>query len=413
MTGNTGKIRGEVSLPGSKSISNRLLVMQAFSQSKVQFNNLSDSDDTRLLKFYLERIASCATSSLPLVIDAANAGAPLRFLAAYLSVKKGLWLLTGNERMRKRPVEGLVLALQELGADVEYAGEKGFPPLRITGKRLAGDSVAVDASVSSQFVSALMLIAPYLKKGLHLRLTKKPVSFAYIEMTAKLMAQHGIVTEASQERVEVLPGVYKMETVTVEPDWSAASYWYLLASLSGSTEIFLPGLLSDSIQGDRVVAKVFDQLGVSTRYENGGIRLSNRQDFQTAFSYDFSSCPDLVPAVMACCAGKGIRASLTGIAHLRHKESDRIASMKTELEKTGVVVKATAQTVELIPSGKELEKTGCVFDTHGDHRLAMALSPLMLKLKEVQINDPEVVSKSYPRFWKDLERLGIGTTTVS
>ena len=401
------KLAGSINLSGSKSISNRLLIIRALAGSKLRFDNLSDSADTQSLKFYLRFIEDCASSAIPMVIDAANAGTVLRFLSAYLSIKEGTWLLTGSDRMKERPIRGLVSALDNLGVEISYTEKTNFPPLRIIGSDIEIEGVDVDASSSSQFVSALMLIAPYLENGLQIQLIKKPVSFSYIKMTQKLMQEFGAKVQLNKKKVTVKPGGYQIKSYAVEPDWSSASYWYEIAALSENADIFLKGLLKESVQGDRIAAEIFEQLGVSTIFEEGGIRLKSTNNFASTFSYDFSDCPDLVPAVLSACAGKGIPAKFKGIGHLKHKESDRIAAMQTELQKTGTVLKRKSNTVELIPSEKNLAQTDCIFNTHGDHRIAMALAPLALILASVKINNPEVVKKSYPLFWKDLASFGI------
>jgi len=198
-----------------------------------------------------------------------------------------------------------------------------------------------------------------------------------------------------------------MKPYHIEPDWSSASYFYEMVALTENADIFLTGLSQESVQGDRVVTEIFEQLGVSTHFKEDGVRLKSKQDFASSFSYDFSACPDLVPAVLATCAAKGIPANIKGVGHLKHKESDRIASMRAELLKTGTILNRKANSAELIPSEKKLEQTDCIFDTHGDHRIAMALAPLVLKLDSVKMNNPKVVNKSYPLFWEDLAKLGI------
>jgi 3-phosphoshikimate 1-carboxyvinyltransferase len=401
------KITGSLALPGSKSISNRMLIIRTLSGNRLDFNELSNSDDTRLLKYYLEQTDICASSGIPMVIDTANAGTVLRFLLAYLSLKEGTWLLTGSDRMKQRPVEGLVSALHELGAKITYTEKNSFPPLRIIGSDIEGGNVDVDVSTSSQFVTALMLIAPYLEKGLQIRLLKNPVSFSYIEMTQKLMQKSGVRVEAQKSKIVIKPGKYQVKTFRVEPDWSAAAFWYETVALSENADIFLSGLSKESIQGDRVVADLFEELGVITHFEESGIRLTGHAGFASSFSYDFSSCPDLVPAVLATCAGLGIPAQVKGVRHLKYKESDRMLCMKTELQKTGCELKRKGNPYEMIPSDEKLTQVDCTFNTHNDHRIAMALAPLILKLGSVKINKPEVVDKSYPSFWDDLTRFGI------
>jgi 3-phosphoshikimate 1-carboxyvinyltransferase len=297
--------------------------------------------------------------------------------------------------------------------EIGFTEKDNFTPLRIVGSDVNGGTVDVDASSSSQFVTALMLIAPYLEQGLEIRLTKKTVSFSYIEMTQKLMREFGVAVEISENKIWVNPGEYQMKPYPIEPDWSSASYWYEVAALSESADIFLEGFLDESVQGDRIVATLFEQLGVSTHFEDKGIRLKSTANVVSSFSYDFTACPDLVPAILATCAGKGVRANITGVEHLRFKESDRLAALQTELQKTGSVLKRKGSTYELLPSTNRLSQTDCVFDSHGDHRLAMALAPLALTSASVKINNPEVVGKSYPGFWEDMDSVGIQPETIT
>lgn len=330
----------------------------------------------------------------------------MRFLAAYLSITVGKFLLTGSERMKVRPIEQLVKSLTKLGAQIAYAGEPGFPPLRIIGSELKGGKLRIDASESSQFITALMLIAPYLEGGLDIGFAETPVSYPYILMTQKLMQEFGVKVQINQKAITINPGSYQVKPFSVEADWSAASYWYELAALSEDADIFIQGLKKQSVQGDRVVVELFEKLGVQTYFEKEGVRL-RKSNHAFSFAYDFTSCPDLVPAVLATCAGNKIHAELTGISHLKHKESDRIASLQTELLKTGTVLKYDDNAVELIPDTANLNGLHCIFDTYADHRIAMALAPLVLKLGSVKINNPKVVDKSYPHFWTDLVQSGI------
>lgn len=405
---NNNTVQTRVILPGSKSISNRLLVLQAISGQQFPIENLSTAADTRLVQFYLKWIDLCSSTAIPLVIDAENAGTAMRFLTAYLSITEGNWLLTGSDRMKKRPIAQLVNVLSQMGAHIEYVGQSGFPPLRISGSELKSKKLTIDASESSQFVTALMLIAPYLDGGLQIDFTGKAVSFPYILMTQKLMQEFGAKVNINQKSIAIKPGNYQTKPFNVEADWSAASYWYELVALSESADIFIEGLFRNSVQGDRVVVELFEELGVQTYFEEKGIRLKKTTS-ASSFKYDFTSCPDLVPAVIATCAGNKIPAELTGISHLKYKESDRIASLQKELLKTGTVLKSENNTVKLIPTNAIMEDLQCIFDTYADHRIAMALAPLVLKLESVKINNPQVVDKSYPQFWGDLTQSGINS----
>lgn len=400
------KIRGEISLSGSKSISNRLLLMDQLSESNAAFINLSDSDDTLRIQKCLHEIEVCASSRIPLIVDAGNSGTVFRFLTAYLSIKNGKWFLTGDARMKLRPIDDLVNALNDIGAKINYTEKKNFPPLQIDGVGLNGSKVKVNASKSSQFVTALMLIAPYLDEGLKIELIEKPVSFTYVQMTENLMKHCGVRIIIKDNFINIESGSYVITDSHIEPDWSSASYWYEIVALSDDAEIFLPGFGKDSAQGDKICVDLFNQLGVITKYEKTGIRLKSSGKFLKKFEFDFTNHPDLVPAVIATCAAKQIKASFFGIGHLKYKESDRIKSLSRELSKIGANIKFSDNKITLVPpkSIKQNQKLG--FDTHADHRIAMCLAPLVLKFKTVTINDPVVVSKSYPGFWRDIKRIG-------
>ncbi len=394
-----------VELPGSKSISNRLLIMKALSGSNIHFKNLSESDDTRLLKRLLKIIRVCAKSDIPTVIYTENAGTVMRFLTAYLSQKEGKWLITGNKRMQNRPLKALVNALTGLGADIKYIDKEGFPPLLIREKQtLKGGTVVIDASISSQFVSALMLIAPYLDSPLNIVFKEKPVSFSYIKMTAELMKKAGVEVLCSGSEVAVPSGNYTLDETGVEKDWSSAAFWYQMTAIAKKGKIFMPGLNKNSLQGDKILATLFEKLGVSTTFEKDGVLIKYSGNEVKELEYDFSGCPDIVPAVMATCAAKGIKALFKGIEHLRHKESDRIEKMNMELKKAGAVITKQNSGYVLLPTKTTSQNP--VFDTHGDHRLAMSLAPLAQMFDSVTVNNPGVVSKSYPQYWKQLLKTG-------
>jgi len=401
------KITGSVSLSGSKSISNRVLIMKAFSKKNPQICGLSNSDDTLRLQMYLSRIETCRNSDIPLIIDANNAGTVLRFLTAFLAFGEGRWLITGNKRMQQRPVFELVTALNELGAKISYANKEGFPPLNITSKPLRGGDVSIDASKSSQFVSALMMIAPALKSGLNIILNKKTVSEPYIKMTASLMELFGVDVEFSKQNITIPSSVYHIPDYTVESDWSSASYWYEVAALNDESEIKISKLFENSIQGDSGVHEVFKSLGVTTTFlPKGEVIIKNIGNPVEEISFDATNCPDLVPSIMATCFGKGLKLNLTGYTHLKYKESDRFNSMLAELAKLGCKYSYKGKT--LISEGK-LEKKSADFKTYGDHRIAMSLAPLCSKLDFITIDDKDVVVKSYPDFWNDMLNLNVLT----
>ncbi len=401
------KLHGILKLTGSKSISNRLLIMRALAGSKVRFDNLSESEDTNLLKFYLSFLDTCANSRIAMIVDTRNAGTVMRFITAFASIQEGKWLITGHERMKERPIAPLVKALRELGANIEFTEKEGFPPVKVLGKVLNSKDIEIDARQSSQFVSALMLIAPYLSYGLLLNLKGKPVSRTYINMTAQLMQKANIDIELDSTSIKIAPGEYHLKPIEIEPDWSSASYWYEMVALSENSDVFIEGLKENSCQGDRIVADIFENFGVKTSFEKEGIRIYKEGAIAKNFKFNFNDSPDIVPSVMVTCAALNIDASFSGINHLRLKESDRIEGLKNELSKIGATLERKGseyllKTGTLLNDIKEID-----FDTYNDHRMAMSFAPLALKIDTVKINNPGVVRKSYPGFWKDINTFGV------
>jgi len=397
-------LQSEMILPASKSISNRLLVMRSMEKALVHFDNLSESEDTYLMRLYLSFISTCSNSKIPLVVDAHNAGTVFRFLTAYLAQKPGKWLITGSDRMKQRPVADLVTALQSIGAEIEYTEKEGFPPLMIYGKRLSGNEVKINASTSSQFVSAMMLIAPHFANGLKIKLTGKAVSTSYINMTLKLMKDFLVDVDYKGNEIHVHHGHYFVRKLTVEADWSSAAFWYQMVAFLPHARISLPGLRDESTQGDRFLVEVFEKLGVNTEFLEDGVVLTHSGKAAEEIKFNFSDAPDIVPSVMTTCAALGTKGFFTGIEHLRVKESDRIESMKIELGKIGAQITKKGEGYVLIP-GKEISKP-LIFKSYKDHRMAMCLAPLALLYDEVKVEDPDVVIKSYPNYWKDLEATG-------
>ena len=451
------QLRGRIVLPASKSISNRALIINALSGNTIQPENLSDSDDTRVMLRALETVSNSKTpSNSPLkgenkiqnasplregligVIDIGAAGTAMRFLTAYLSVTPGEHVITGTERMKHRPISILVDALRQLGASITYEGEEGFPPLRIVGKdNLEGGELAVPGDVSSQYISALLMIAPTLQKGLRLTLTGQIASRPYLEMTISMMRNFGAKVEWHDDNViDVLPGPYQKRAYTIESDWSAASYWYEMVALSrdANAEVDLVGLHHDSIQGDSKVWHLFSELGVETQYfvEPDGTeitRLRKGGTLTSYFSYDFTHQPDLAQTFAATCSMLGVPFRLYGLQSLRIKETDRIAALMKELGKMveleekesemmtphpplgGAMVNGQAALDGRRESQWSMVNNILVFDTYEDHRMAMALAPVCLRTGgPIQINNPQVVSKSYPTFWEDLQKVGFKTT---
>jgi 3-phosphoshikimate 1-carboxyvinyltransferase len=386
-------------LPASKSISNRVLIMNALAGSQSVLHNLSDANDTQLM---LRRI-----SAPDAVIDVEDAGTTMRFLTAYFAITNQTRLLTGTQRMKERPIGILVNALRTLGVDVTYPEKDGYPPLQING--FAGqktETIKIRGDVSSQFISALMMVAPVLPKGLTLELEGKIGSRPYIEMTAALMQKFGIKSDFTGNRIVVKPQQYHATEFTVESDWSAASYWFAFTALASAAEIRLPRISLNSLQGDRAIVDIMKHLGVAASMDGELLKLTKTKP-ANSIEWDFTHCPDLAQTVAVVCAAKGITGSFTGLESLRIKETDRIAALQNELKKIGGdLVETSKSSWELIPS-KSLPQSAS-FDTYKDHRMAMAFAPLAT-LMNVIIENPGVVRKSYPRYWDDMNIMGFET----
>jgi 3-phosphoshikimate 1-carboxyvinyltransferase len=383
-------------LPASKSISNRVLIMNALSGNTSVLHNLSDANDTQLM---LRHVNSAETT-----IDVEDAGTTMRFLTAYFAVTGKAKVLTGTHRMKERPIGLLVDALRHLGAEIKYLEKDGYPPLQTAGfQQQKTNSLEIRGDVSSQYISALMMIAPTLPQGLKLRLTGKIGSRPYIEMTASLMRQFGAEVTFVDDTVSVSPKPYAPATHTVESDWSAVSYWFAFAALAHEAEISLPRLQPNSLQGDRAIADIMKNLGVSATLDNGLLKLTKTAAARE-IQWDFTHCPDLAQTVAVVCAAKNISGRFTGLESLRIKETDRIAALQNELRKIGADLVEEGAQWTLVPS-RSLPPSAA-FQTYKDHRMAMAFAPLATLMK-VEIEDPQVVRKSYPRFWDDLESFKI------
>lgn len=388
-----------VQLPASKSICNRALILNALSYSPYEIQNLSDCDDTDVMVK--------ALNSNDSHFDVKAAGTAMRFLTAFLSKVVGEWTITGTERMKNRPIRILVDALNAVGAKIEYLEKEGFPPLRIMGSALQGGEISLDGGVSSQYISALLMIAPLMEKGLTLHLQGKVISKPYIHLTLQLMKQYGVESEWVGSTIKVAPQSYHPLPYTVESDWSAASYWYEMMALSQQAEIELKGLFKESLQGDAAGAKLFAQLGVATDYKAGGVVLRKNGNVCQKLIYDFVNEPDLAQTFVTTCAFMDIPFRFTGLQSLKIKETDRIEALKCELRKLGYVLTDTNGSI-LEWNGERCEpEAHPVITTYEDHRMAMAFAPASLVRKEgIEIAHPEVVSKSYPHFWENLESAG-------
>ncbi|HMN90481.1 MAG TPA: 3-phosphoshikimate 1-carboxyvinyltransferase [Saprospiraceae bacterium] len=406
------RIVGEVTLAGSKSISNRALIIQSLCTPPFSIDRLANAKDTRLLQHLLQ--------SESIVRDAGAAGTTFRFLTARFAFQADTQILTGTDRMKKRPIGVLVEALQQLGADIEYLEEPGYPPLRINPPRTTGVThrLRISASTSSQYISALLMIAPTLPRGLDLTLEGDVVSRPYIEMTLALMQYFGIKSYWNHNRIQIASQDYQPKAFTVEADWSAASYYYAMAAFADELDLQLNGLFPNSAQGDAVLTEMMKKFGIQTTFNQQGIRLTkSAAPLPPVFEYDFLECPDLAQTIAVVCAGLGLQAIFTGLQTLRIKETDRIAALKNELAKLQVSLAAlparfsqkTGKQYYQIEGKPNITKTP-VFATYEDHRMAMAFAPLAM-FAPIAIAEPEVVEKSYPDFWTDLEKIGFKIST--
>lgn len=410
----TRRLHASLTLEGSKSISNRALIALTLADTdpNLWLNGISTAQDTLTLQSLL---AQPSTQSY----DAGDAGTAFRFLTAYLATRPGTQVLTGSARMQQRPIGPLVEALRILGADIEYMGENGFPPLRIgTLRANAGvgrSRLSVAAGTSSQYLSALLLIGPYLPGGLELVPEGRLVSRPYVDMTLHLMRYFGAEAQWQEERLLVEPGGYVPRPMRIEADWSAASYWYAMAALSESADLRLEGLFAESWQGDAAVAVLMErQFGIQTIYEADGIRLSRSiAPIRPVLEHDFLGCPDLVQTVAVLCAACGVHGLFSGLDTLTIKETDRVAALQAELRKVGVSLtrlpahfsRKTADRTYYSLDGKAHWVPPLHVATYGDHRMALAFAPLAL-LAPLEVEAPQVVAKSYPRFWADWQIAG-------
>lgn len=395
-----------IPLPASKSISNRALVINAMAKGADMPDNLSDCDDTQVIIRALQE--------MPETIDIKAAGTAMRFMTAYLSVTEGEHIITGTERMRHRPIQVLVNALRYLGADIRYLGEEGFPPLRIHGRPLEGGKVEIPGNVSSQYISALLMIGPILKNGIELTLTGTIISRPYIDLTIHLMHDFGAkVTWQDVRTIKAEPGGYTVRPFQIENDWSAASYWYEIMALcqDREAEIRLPGLCDGSRQGDSGVRYLFSMLGVKTAFddtESGNPTTVTLRKVRTSLprlDYNFINQPDMAQTLVVCCAMMDIPFHFTGLESLKIKETDRMEALKTEMRKLGYVIR-DVDGKELLWDGERCEASMAPIDTYEDHRMALAFAPAAFKFPGLRINNPQVVSKSYPPYWRHLESVG-------
>ncbi len=402
-------INCSINLSGSKSLSNRLLLLKEILDLKIDLKNLSDSKDTTLLLKALRQIKEAKNKNINIL----DAGTDMRFLTALLAIKKGTWTITGSDRMKKRPIGELVAALKSLGAEIKFLEKENYPPLEIKGKIILGGALKIDASQSSQFISALLLISPKLKNGLVLTLKNRIVSSPYIEMTAALLKKFNVPISKLKNTYTVNSSIKskQIKVIKIESDWSSASYWYSICALSKNAKIELNFLNKKSLQSDSILPELYKILGVETKYKKNSIIISRKKLETKSINYNFINCPDIAQTFAVTCFGLDICAKLNGLSTLKFKESDRIIALKTELEKMGAKLVITNNSIELKKS-KAIQFEG-VIETYNDHRMAMSFSPLALVYNSIKIANPEVVSKSYPRFWKDLKSVGFSVNLWS
>ena len=401
------RLNQTIQLPASKSISNRALIIYALSGGRNLPENLSDCDDTEVI---IE-----ALRYMPDEINIKAAGTAMRFMTAYLSVMRGTHIITGTDRMKHRPIAILVDALRRLGANIEYVGEEGYPPLKITGKKLAGGLLEIPGNVSSQYISALLMIGPMLKDGLTLQLTGEIISRPYIDLTLWMMGEFGAEAKwSSTDTITVAHKPYKGRNYFIESDWSGASYWYEMVALSKdrNAEVRLTGLMDGSMQGDSTSRYIFSLLGVKTIFETQTkgvpqmVTLKKNGRGVTKLEYDFVNAPDLAQTFVVTCAALDIPFHFKGLATLKIKETDRIEALKREMAKLGYVIH-DANDSELYWDGERCEpQLELGIDTYEDHRMALAFAPFAMKQEGLIINNPQVVTKSYPKFWEDLKSTG-------
>ena len=399
-------IKGRVSLPGSKSLSNRILMIQALSGLSFTISNLSNADDTKHLQAALSHINKGTSQT----IDIGHAGTDMRFLTSFLSMQNGTWHLTGSERMQQRPITDLVSVLKQLGASISYENKEGYPPLLIKGKSIKGGSATINGNVSSQYISSLLLVAPYFTDGLELTLQSNLVSLPYITMTIEVMKEFGanINWNGNTITVKPIPYSYNQPNYMIESDWSAASYFYSIVALSNAnTTLTLNRLFKKSLQADAVCVSIYKQFGVETVFENNQITITKSIHSNAEFNFDFVNCPDIAQTLVVSCIGLNIPFQFTGLQTLKVKETDRIIALKHEAQKFGCELEISSDSISYQSTSPIKKDITEAIATYSDHRMAMAFAPLCLICDSLIIEEANVVSKSYPTFFNDLTSIGI------
>ncbi|MBK0379149.1 3-phosphoshikimate 1-carboxyvinyltransferase [Mucilaginibacter segetis] len=418
-----GNVKGTVQLTGSKSECNRALIIEALSNGKVKVVNVSDAADTVTLSGILKGTSS-ESPKVVIGTDEKNeveaieakqetetvnigpAGTAMRFLTAYYAISDNDIILTGSERMKQRPIGILVNALRKLGANIEYEEKEGYPPIKLKGSfEQLTSKISIKGNISSQYITALLLIAAQLPFGLELHIESELTSRPYVEMTLAMLGQANIRHTWTDNIISIPHQDFAETSLHIEPDWSAASYWYAIAALSDEAELFLPGLTPYSLQGDSVIAEIMANFGITSQFKDGGVKLTKEAKPVIRKIFDMKACPDLAQTLIVVCAALGHEASFTGLETLKIKETDRVLALQTELAKIGVKLIENGQVYKLDCSERFIPDS-IFINTYDDHRMAMAFAPLAMLINKVEIEDADVVEKSYPAFWKDLEKAG-------
>ena len=391
-------IYGAIDLESSKSISNRLLILKEFCKTKFEIQNLSNAKDTKILNELLYSFKSTKD------INCEDAGTALRFVIAFLATKEGIWKVSGSERMHERPVKPLIDCLTELGSEIKYLEKEAVPPIEIKSKKLKSKKLSLPGDISSQFISALLMIAPTIENGLTLEITSKVLSKPYIDMTLNLMSEFGIKYSWENNLIKVEKQNYLAKNIKVENDWSAASFWYSFLALSKSGEIKIPNLYANSIQGDSVLSIIYSKLGIKTEFNADSIILSKTKNIAKEIELDLSNHPDLALPITVTCCGLGIKAHLMGLESLKVKESNRLECIKKELRKFNISCEIDSSSIK-IKENQNIVKPTSIIECHHDHRIAMSIAPLVMKVDSIKFDDKEVVNKSYPKFWEDFNKV--------
>ena len=390
-------IYGSLDLESSKSISNRLLIIKELCKTKFEIQNLSNARDTKIL---FEILSNYKTRK---GLNCEDAGTALRFIIAFLATREGIWNVSGTKRMHERPIKPLIDSLVKLGANIHYLENKGFPPIEIKSEKLSSGKLKLPGNISSQFISALLLIAPTIKGGLNLEITSKVLSKPYIDMTLGLMSEFGIEYSWENNLIKVKEQNYLSKNIEVENDWSAASFWYSFLALAKSGEIKIPNLYANSFQGDSVLSSIYLKLGIKTEFSKDSIVLFKTKNIAKELELDLSNNPDLALPIIVTCCGLGIKANLTGLESLKVKESNRLECIKKELEKFNVISSINDYSIKIKENQKIVQPTS-IIKCHNDHRIAMSIAPLCMKVDSIKFDNKEVVNKSYPKFWEDFDR---------